>query len=315
MHDDVYICLAITLLATPLARTTTRWIHPRTAAILLTGGAAVMATATVMALGILILGARARIDITTDPQHIAHRASLIRGLTAPHLATAAVIGLVAGCAGAAAFIVRRRRALAASFAHAESFGDRDRVVVTPDTSPDAYAVPGRPGRVVISAGMLRALDDADIEPLLAHEESHLDRHHHLYATITRLASAINPLLRPLAHATDFAIERWADEDAATSGPTRRKVAAAVSKAAIAKNTASPARRPSLALGVSPSRAKVLRSAGPIPQRVAALLAPAPRTNPVALAGTLAAIALSAVCAVEAATDLAELLSLAPGSLT
>jgi len=185
-------------------------------------------------------------------------------------------------------------------------------VITADPAADAYTVPGHPGRIVVSAGMLDALDAAGREALLAHEHAHLSRRHYLYTTAARLAAAANPLLRPLAGAVDFTVERWADEEAAHAVGDRRQVATAVARAAIAAKRSRARRGAVLSFGAVFSHgSRPGRSgAGPVPRRVAALLGPAPRTSLPTLAAALILLALACLCALEAADGLQDLLSLA-----
>src|SRR6185437_8548787 len=78
---------------------------------------------------------------------------------------------------------------------------------------EAYALPGAPGRIVVSGRLLDALDDRGQAALLAHEQAHLAARHHLFTTVAHLAAAANPLLLPVARAVDYTVERWADERA------------------------------------------------------------------------------------------------------
>lgn len=102
--------------------------------------------------------------------------------------------------------------------------------------PIAFAVPGRPGRIIVSAGMLSALDPAERAVLFAHERSHLRHHHHRFLYVAALATAAVPILRPLYDQVRFATERWADEDAATEVADRRVVARAIAHASLAATT-------------------------------------------------------------------------------
>jgi hypothetical protein len=107
----------------------------------------------------------------------------------------------------------------------------------------AHAVAGKgktPGRIVVSDGMLRALDTDERRVLLAHERSHLHNRHDRYRRLVRLAARINPLLRPTIGAADLLLERWADEDAAHAVGSRRLTARALARAALAD--AAPDRR-------------------------------------------------------------------------
>ena len=137
------------------------------------------------------------------------------------------------------------------------------LVVLDTEEPTAYAVAGRPGHVVVSVGMLRALDDDERRVLLAHERAHLRRRHHRYLAVAGVAAGIVPLLVPLRDRVRFATERWADEDAAAEVGDRALVARAICRAALAQQSA----QPSLALaglGV-PARVEALLS-GPAPVR-------------------------------------------------
>src|SRR5262249_7851163 len=51
------------------------------------------------------------------------------------------------------------------------------LVVLPDRRPHAFAVPGRPGRVVVTDTMLRILSPEQRRVLLAHERAHLIYRH------------------------------------------------------------------------------------------------------------------------------------------
>ena len=80
-------------------------------------------------------------------------------------------------------------------------------------------------------------DEGCRRALVAHEQSHLDHHHHLYAVLVRMAAAANPLIRDLVSAVDHASERWADTDAADVVGDPATVAHALGRAALAKNQA------------------------------------------------------------------------------
>lgn len=182
------------------------------------------------------------------------------------------------------------------------------LTVLPDAGPDAYALPGRPGRIVVTSGMLRALDPAEREALLAHERAHLAGRHHLFLTALALACACHPALRLLRGPLSYALERWADEAAAEAVGDRRLAARAIGRAALAS-------RPS----PRPHAAVLSATAGPVPRRVAALLGvdPAPsglraRTPRVTAVLLAACLAVSAACALEAAHDLHGSIEVAQG---
>jgi Zn-dependent protease with chaperone function len=107
------------------------------------------------------------------------------------------------------------------------------LIVIDDEVPAAFAVAGIRGRVVVSSGMLRALEPRERSVLLAHEQAHIRHHHHLYTQLALLAAAANPLLRPVARAVQRNTERWADEVAAAEVGDREAVARGLARAALA----------------------------------------------------------------------------------
>ncbi len=171
------------------------------------------------------------------------------------------------------------------------------MVVVDDQAPAAVAVPGWPGRIVVSSGMLRALSVDERRVLLAHEQCHLQRAHWAYRFGVRLAAAVCPLARPLVAPCDQALERWADEAAAQLTGDRRLAARAVANAALAS------------LG-NPGAAVAGFGGGQVADRVAALLDPPPRRRwgPAALPFVLLLIA--AGWAIVAERDVDRLFDLA-----
>ena len=151
------------------------------------------------------------------------------------------------------------------------------LAVVDDPMPSAYALPGVPGRIVVSSGMLRLLDARERAALLAHERSHLRNRHHLFLLVLHLATAVNPLLRPVAGAGTFAVERWADEDAGSVVADRSLVARAVARSALAMGGARPG--------------MLAASGGPVPRRVQALLSP-PVPHRSMVVATLAVLAVA-----------------------
>ena len=197
---------------------------------------------------------------------------------------AAALLLTAAAVAVAVVIRARARALAESYRRAASMAPGGRVVVVPGHSIEAYALPGSPGRIVVSGRLLDALDDRGRAALLAHEHAHLAGRHHLFTTVAHLAAAANPLLLPVARAVDYTVERWADERAAAITGDRRLVASTIGQVALLA-TASPAaarlgtRR--LAITGARGRSVSLAWAGPVPAagRRAARAAPAPPADP------------------------------------
>jgi Zn-dependent protease with chaperone function len=179
----------------------------------------------------------------------------------------------------------------------------------PGQDIEAYALPGRPGRIVVSGSLLARLDSRGRSALFAHEEAHLRGRHHLFVTVTLLAAAANPLLLPVYRAVQYTVERWADERAAAVTGDRRLVARTIGQVAL---LARPRRAAGLALGIvaTPARRISVAWAGPVPRRVAALLSAPPRRRTLLLAACAAIVVLTGGAALEAARDLHALVELA-----
>jgi len=126
------------------------------------------------------------------------------------------------------------------------------IVASP--APVAFAVPGRPGTVVVSDAMLHLLDADERTALLAHERAHLDHHHHRYLRVTRMSVLIVPVLAPLETWVVHASERWADEEAAVAVGDGSIVARALTR--VAATMITPAPRGALAFGATGVAARI-----------------------------------------------------------
>ncbi|MCX2716075.1 M48 family metalloprotease [Mycolicibacterium sp. J2] len=110
-------------------------------------------------------------------------------------------------------------------------GDEAGVLILDDDRPDAFAVPGRGGGlIVLTTALAGALTADERRAVIDHERAHLRRHHHLHVQAVELATRINPMLRPWCHVVRLAAERCADEYAARRD--RRTAAQAVARAAL-----------------------------------------------------------------------------------
>jgi Zn-dependent protease with chaperone function len=274
-----------------------------------------LAALSTAVLGILVVTAALRVPAIASLGHLSPAvirredpASLSAALAGAGLL--AVVTLAAARAG-----WRRARALVGAARDARCLPGDHQLVVIPDGAADAYTVPGWPGRIVVTAGMLDALTPAERRVLLAHEGAHAGHHHYLFTALSHFAAAANPLLRPVAAAVSYTVERWADEAAAAHCGDRRLAARAVGKAALASaRTGSGGRGPAaraeagLAGIVGPVGRR--RGPGPVPRRVAALLAPAPTARPLLVAAAAAIVVVSGAAALDAAFDLHALVELA-----
>jgi Zn-dependent protease with chaperone function len=289
----VWVPLLLPLLAAPAARRLAEALAPRAAAWALAGSAVALAACSTAALALLAGAGALRLPPVAA---LGHLVLPVVGdqVTVPAACVAAVLLAAVGAAlvhTSRQHVVLAARARRAAAASGTAGGD---LTVLDEDGPDAYALPGRPGRIVVTTGMLKALDPAEREVLLAHERAHLTGRHHLFLTALALACAAHPALRLLRGPLSYALERWADESAAAAVGDRRVAARAIGRAALAARPASP--RPLAGQSAAP---------GPVPRRVAALLTrPHPPRTPRAIAVALACcLALSAACALEAAHDL------------
>ncbi|MFD9741271.1 M56 family metallopeptidase [Umezawaea sp. NPDC059074] len=277
MEIAVYLPLLLPLLTVPAARWLAPRCHPRAATWGLLATAVVSAAGSTASLALLTAAGLTRVTPVT---------------------AVAALGLVAVLVAVVRTGSRHLRVLRDAYAEAELHPDSD-LVVTRDESPIAYALPGAPGRVVVSTGMLAALNATERQVLLAHERAHLADRHHLFLAAVTLAAAANPLVRPLRTAVAYTVERWADETAADRVGDRRSTARAVGKAALATRRT-----------VAGHPAALHATAGPVPRRVSALLDAPPagrgsRFRAVLLA-TAALLALVVVSSLDAADDLHDL---------
>lgn len=124
--------------------------------------------------------------------------------------------------------VRVNRAFRAFRDHSR---DETGVLVLDDDRPDAFAVPGRSGGlVVLTTGLTGALTADERRAVIDHERAHLRHRHHVHVQAVELATQINPMLRPWCRVVRLAAERCADEYAARRD--RRTAAQAVARAAL-----------------------------------------------------------------------------------
>ncbi len=306
----LYLPLVIPALAGAAARPVAARLDPRQATWLLTVATVVLAGCSTAALALLAAYAAARAPVLASLGDYSQPV-IRRGDPVPaELGVAAALALAGAAVAVAVMFRRRARALAESYRRAAGMGTS--VVVVPGPAIEAYALPGLPGRIVVSGRLLDHLDDRGRVALIAHERAHLAGRHHLFSAVTHLAAAANPLLLPVARAVDYTVERWADEHAAVVTGDRRLVAETIGRVAL---LATPPRQPApaaAALSATGPRCRRISMAwaGPVPRRVAALLAGPPRTRVVLLAICGVLVLLAGVSALEAARDLHTLVELA-----
>ncbi|WP_282701655.1 M56 family metallopeptidase [Streptomyces sp. CC219B] len=259
----IFLPLVLPLTAWPVARLAEQHLHPRTATRLLTGLAGAMAICSSVSLGLLMVVGTAQLpgnplpDGWSDPEV---RAAVPYDEIAGRAAVPLLLVVVAAC-GRTLWRHRRVRRRA----HRALAGlPPTEVAVVADAEPYAYALPGGArDRVVVTTALLACLEPAERRALFAHERAHLAARHHRYLLAVRLAAQANPFVHPLRTAVAYTAERWADEEAAAAVGSRRTVARAIGKAALVSR------------GTPVATLAGLAAPGPVPRRVAALLAPAP----------------------------------------
>ncbi|MEH0416203.1 M48 family metalloprotease [Streptomyces sp. B21-083] len=287
------IPLLLPLAAPPLARRILDRSAPATALWTLAVAVLVLAGACVAALGSLVLTGLLKLPA------FAALGELVRPLRTPSgslilPASAIATGLVlVGAWTLVRSVLRQTRAFRTARAEAGRRPAAGDLCVVDSPEPDAYALPGRPHRIVVTTAMLRSLGPDEREALFAHERAHNAAGHHYFLAAAELAAHCHPALRPARAVIRLAAERAADEAAATAVGDRRLLARAIARAALAGQSARSS-RPDFAPAAT---------TGPVPQRVAALLAtPAPRPRAMcAIALLLAACAALSATAAAAGT--------------
>ncbi|MEU3417887.1 M56 family metallopeptidase [Streptomyces murinus] len=295
MRFDVYSPLALSLLLAAAGPLTGRYVAPAAAARVLAAAAVLTAGATTWTL--VLLGATLLGDVP----------AVVRG-AGQGGAAADPVPVVIGLAACLALVVvgvrlhravraerRTRRALRRLCAGQPADTE---LIVAASAVPRACAVPGRPGRILVTSAMLGALGPAERRALLAHERAHLAHRHDVLVTAATLAAAADPLLCPVRSTVVYLVERWADERAAAAVGDRRTTAHALARAALT------AQRGGAVCALHFADRAVTR-------RIAALQsAPQPSLGSAALA-VLALSTLPPLLAADATGDLFRLLTGAP----
>jgi hypothetical protein len=236
MHAVVFAPVVLSLMVVALSRIGINRLAPRAAAWAVTVSAVAMAVTLAGAVVLIACPLPARVPFIASlgrwqPQSIA--------ATTPVPGWLSAVALIAGAVLAVRVVLELRRIgqemadLVAAQAELAGRGPGE-VVVVDSPDPSAHAVSRtltRRGRIVLTSGMLELLDGEERAAVVAHERSHLRHGHSVFVAAVRLSLALNPLLTPLRDDLHFALERWADDDAAAvTHPS--VVASAVAKAAL-----------------------------------------------------------------------------------
>ncbi|MET7730273.1 M56 family metallopeptidase [Streptomyces sp. NPDC005402] len=289
MLFTVYVPFAVTAVLAVLAPRLAPLLPPRPTAWALACAALVTSVGWAGALALLAFTGVAQIPEVAEQGRWSVAALRAEDPVYLVVAAAGALLLTAGMVSLGVAVVRQTRHLVQARRECARLPQDTELAVLDDDAPIAFALPGKPGRVVVSRGMLRCLSDRERAALLAHERAHLRGRHHLFQGLWRLAAALNPLLRSLVVAGDFVLERWADEEAAARVGDRTVVAHAVGRAALASTGVS---RP----------AALAATGGVVPQRVRALLAPPPARRRLPLVAGALMLAVCCASLANAASD-------------
>ncbi|MFG2886251.1 M48 family metalloprotease [Streptomyces sp. NPDC048297] len=287
-----------------LARRTLDRLAPAVALWVITVCAVVVAGGSLAALGTFVLLGLLKVPLFAALGELIHPLHTASDLVVLPVAATSV-GVLAVCGWTLVrSVLRQTRAFRAARTQAGLGPAAGDLCVVDSPRPDAYALPGRPHRIVVTTAMLRTLDGAEREALFAHERAHNEGGHHYFLAAAELTAHCHPALRPVRETIRLAAERAADEAAAASVGDRRLTARAIARAALAGQAARTV-RPDFAAAAT---------TGPVPRRVQALLAAAPtrRTGRLIAALLLACTAASGVASALAMADFHHRVEVAQG---
>jgi hypothetical protein len=238
----VFLALCAPVALTPLLRSVpgrylADHVRPSWSAAVLTGALVGFTAVTAVGLGLLV-----SLGVTRWDPELAGRTWSLAAAFGGRPVVVAHLGAVLAAVGAAATavaLVRVGRALVC-VRHQYRAGRRLVPTGTPAGSvielsgapSAAQALPVRGGHVLVDAAGWSMLPPRHRDVVLAHERSHLRHRHDVHLVVAAVATAVNPLVEPLARALGYALERWADEDAAAASG-RAPVAHAVAAVALA----------------------------------------------------------------------------------
>lgn len=224
--------LAVTLVAT-FGLTVGGWarhVHPMAGARLLLLTSALTSAALASTLAMLALPLAGQNDGLADYAHWSEAVFASSSRSGRLVALAAGLSLAVMVARAACEIHRQRRASGTAETFRRAVGaTRGEVVITASENPDAMALAS--GVIVVTSGLVRALDAAERRAVLTHERAHVTFGHHRYLRLGSLLAAANPLLFRVPDTLAYLTERWADEEAARA-TSRATTASALERTAL-----------------------------------------------------------------------------------
>ena len=222
MNLTVMAPLAVAVAVAVAASGAHRRLHPATSAILLATFMGVALTAAAPSLLVAAAGFVAHPPALDGGLAWCHEVFGVHPYVDPWLGTAAVVWSVVAT-------VRLTRVLRAWRRLRRD--DHGTMEVIDDEVPYAFTMPG--GRVLVSTGLIAALDPPQFATVVAHERAHARHRHDRYVLLADAATAVVPALAPVRRRLRFELERWADESAVreTDGD-RRTVAETLARVAM-----------------------------------------------------------------------------------
>lgn len=214
----VALCLAVG------ASSLHRRVRPERSAMLLTGAIVAAAVAVVPTMVILSVGWVSHLPVVRSELDWCRVLFGLHATADPWVGGVATVLLVFG-------LVRVGRSVVAWRRHRCVEPGAAAVVDSDDWF--AYSLPGKGGRVAVSSGLAGALDQRELEVVLAHERGHARHRHDRHLLAAEVAAGLVPPLGWLRRRLRFELERWADEEAvAATGGDRERVAFALAKVAL-----------------------------------------------------------------------------------
>jgi Zn-dependent protease with chaperone function len=277
-----------------------RRLPPARATWILTIGSVTVAVSAAIAIGLLALTLLGQLPGIASIGHWTVGSLRQHDPVHRSVALAAVVAIPVLAALMLRAAVRRTRAIVDAYRTCRRLPDQGTgLVVLPEPGIAAYAVPGRPGRIVVSRELLTALPPAQRRVVLAHEQAHLDHHHYRHVALVTVAAALNPALYRAPRAVMYATERWADEAAARAIGDRVVAATALARTRLLSGPQ--LARPGCAMAAAATH---------VTARVQALLADPPSPRPVLTLLVAGVVAVAALAAGDASWDAHQLFELA-----
>jgi Zn-dependent protease with chaperone function len=286
MTISVYVPAALSLLLAAISQVVVARTSPTRVVAFVVAAILCAAAAT---WGLVLLAATLLGDLSLVADEALERGVQLQDPVPTLIGVTATILLIFGTVRVARVLRARRATHRELQAVCRACGTGELAVVSLD-APHAFAVPGRPGRILVTRGMLSALDGDERRVLLAHERAHLQGRHHRLRALAEVCAAVNPVLIPVREAVAYLVERSADEHAATVTGSRELVARALTKAALASGST---------YGTPAWPAALLFTGRGVSARVAALHCDPPRPEPLVPSSVLALGVATAIAAVQA----------------